>query len=202
MQIRDYIDSLPDAWKKEESSNNYKLLLIEQSLVQALRDDVEDVDATLDIYTATGKTLDLYGSIYGQARGVLTDEQYRYIILQKSARNRVGGDYNSVVESLAVVFGVPTSSFTLNETENTCEVEVVDIPYSVMQSAGITSGQIYQIVKAMVPVGVRIAPIELQGTFEFGSAYEQGRESGFGSIDQTVGGYFGELATSDIDIPV
>lgn len=200
MRVADYINALPDSYKKDAISNNYKLLSLEQSLVQALRDDIEAVQETLDIRVATGKTLDLYGSIYGQARGKMTDEQFRYVILQKVAQCLAGGDHASVVKALAEVFGVSPSEFLL--IEHDCEVEVEALPFDVLQNAGLTSKQAWQLVKSLLPAGVKLASLNIEGTFEFAEfADEYDENAGFADIKQTAGGYFGLLETGDIDIP-
>ena len=128
MKITDYVNALPDSYQKHINSNNYKLLQLEQHFISSLNDDIVAVQETLDLYSATGKTLDLYGAIYGMSRGEATDEQYRYLISQKVAQNMVKGDYNSIVNALAVVFNVPVTSFQFRETENPCEVEVLNLP--------------------------------------------------------------------------
>lgn len=202
MKITDYIKQLPDYFRKEPDSNNYKFLTLEQELVSDFRKDIEEVQGTLDIHQTTGKTLDLYGAMYAQARGAMTDSQYRYIILQKVARLLAQGDTNSIILAMASAFGVDPSSFKLSETNNLCEVEVGSLPYGVLQSAGITVNQMKQIIESMLPAGVRLAPLNLEGTFEFvasGDVYDA--EAGFGDIEQTIGGYFGFLETNDIDIP-
>ena len=107
-----------------------------------------------------------------------------------------------MILALASAFDVDPSAFKLADTENTCEVAVSELPYSVLQHAGLTGGQMTQIIKELLPVGVRLAPLNLEGTFEFAATYgEQDNETGFGDIAQTVGGYFGYLATDEIDIP-
>jgi hypothetical protein len=203
MQIADYMEALPDSYKKTTASNNYKLLYLEWLLMSGLWTDIQAVHDTADISKATGATLDLYGRIYNQARGSMTDEQYRVIILQKVARYWTGGDYNSTVEALANAFGVPPTSFRLTEEDDPRQIVVSKLPYSILAEVGITSNQIYQIIKAMLPVGIPLATLTLDGTFEFSdSAEEQSDAAGFGDVEQTVGGYFGELETGDIDIPV
>lgn len=202
MQIADYVNALPDAFRKDANSNNYKLLLMEQNGVQTLRNDIQAVQDTLDIYSATGKTLDLYGAIYGQKRGSMTDEQYRYIIMQKAAGCLVSSDANSIIQALAVVFQCDASEFGLSETENACEVEITNLPYSILQKIGLTPKQIYGVISGMLPSGIKLAPLELSGTFEFSaSADEQSDTAGFADEAQTIGGYFGYLASDDIDLP-
>jgi len=204
MQILDYVKALPDSFDKRATSNNYKLLQLVQSYVEGLRDDIGQVQDTLDIHKATGETLDLYGKMYGQGRGRLTDEQMRYIVLQMVGRNMVKGDCNSIVEALAVAFGVEPSEFKLVETDNILEVELKSLPYAVILENGLTAGQMIQIVKRMLPVCVTLKTAELTGTFEFAAdATSQDEDAGFGDIDQTVGGHLGTLVSGeDSDIPV
>lgn len=203
MRIADYLEALPDSYKKTAGSNNYKLLYLEWLLVSGLWNDVEAVQVTADIAKATGATLDHYGQIYNQARGSMTDEQYRVIILQKVARYRTGGDYNSTIDALASALGVSPTSFKLTEQASPRKIVVSELPFSILAEVGITSHQIFQIIEALLPVGVPLAPLTLDGTFEFSaSADEQSSTAGFGNVDQTVGGYFGALETGDIDIPV
>lgn len=202
MNVSNYIFELPDSYDKHEGSNNYKLLSLEQSFVQALRDDIGAVRETLNIYTATGKTLDLYGEMYKQARGCMTDEQYRYIILQRVARNMCGGDYNSIVKSLAVAFGVKPSEFSITEETDPCKVKIDAMPYEVLANAGLSVNQMSQIISAVLPIGVRISNIDLTGTFEFAdNATTLDNEKGFGDVEQTIGGYLGYLGDGGTDIP-
>ena len=196
MKITDYINALPDSYQKHTNSNNYKLLQLEQHFISSLSDDIIAVQETLDLYSATGKTLDLYGAIYGMSRGEATDEQYRYLISQKVAQNMVKGDYNSIVNALAVAFNVPVTSFQFRETENPCEVEVLNLPFAVLQTAGMTVEQMYEMIKGLLPVGINLAPLELAGTFEFSaSADEYNENAGFSTVDQSIGGYLGYLAS-------
>ena len=199
MKINDYVNALPDAYKKTPDSNNYKLLQMEERLVGGLRDDMDLLFDALDIHKATGKTLDLYGESYGQARGSLTDEQYRLIILQRIARNMAKGDYNSIVKALAVAFGVTTDYVAFEETENPAEVRAENLPYTIMLNAGLTGAQIIEMLKAILPVGVKLASdLNLEGTFEF-SAFdnEYNEEAGFGDFGQTIGGTLGVLVNDD-----
>lgn len=204
MLILDYIAALPDSFNKTTTSNNYKLLQLVQSYADELRDDIDQVDETADIHKATGKTLDLYGEMYDQARGRLTDEQMRYIILQMVGRNMVTGSCNSIVEALAVAFGVEPSEFKLVETENPLEVEVKSLPYTIILENGLTAGQMLSIINLMLPVCVTLKTVELTGTFEFSdNATTQDEAAGFGNVEQTVGGYLGILVSGeDSDIPL
>lgn len=201
MRIVDYINELPDAYRKDNESNNYKLLLMEAGLSADFREDIQAVEDMLDIYKATGQTLDLYGETYDQARGGLTDEQYRIIILQRIARNMVKGDYNSIVNALAVAFNTTNDMVRFSETSNPAEVRLESMPYTVLLNAGITAEQFRQMILNILPVGVNLGAVALEGTFEFGGVDDYDETKGFGNIEQTVGGYFGLLVTDNIVIP-
>ena len=201
MQMSEYINALPDSYKKTPDSNNYKLLLMEQKLYDGVAADRKAMYDALDIYTATGKTLDLFGATYKQQRGSLTDEQYRYMILQKAASNFIGCDTNSVIEALATIFRVSVKDFGLEET-GPCEVALTNLPFEVVQNLGLTDRQLYETVSDMLPLGVVLAPLDLGGTFEFSASDDEASdEAGFADIEQTVGGYFGLLATDENYVP-
>lgn len=168
MKIADYVNALPDSYKKHSQSNNYKLLLLEQEFVAKLMNDIDEVQNTLDLFSASGKTLDLYGQMYGVPRGTAIDEQYRFLISQKVAQNMVTGDYNSIINAIAVAFDVPITSFQFRETGTPCEVEVLNLPYGILLNAGMTVEQMEDIINGLFPIGISLAPLNLSGTFEFG----------------------------------
>ncbi|MBR5823718.1 MAG: hypothetical protein IKY67_06215 [Paludibacteraceae bacterium] len=193
MQIDDYVSALPDSYAKSSDSNNYKLLSIEQHSIKMLETDIQALDNILDVKNASGKTLDHYGKMYGQPRGIMTDEQYRILILQRIARLFTGCDYANIVRALATVFDVSIDSFVIDELDG-CKVEVKSLPYTALLKNGISAVQAREIIKTMLTVGVHLEPLELEGTFEF-SVYadEYDEEASFGNVEQTVGGYFGYL---------
>ena len=203
MKITEYIDALPDVYKKTPDSNNYKLLSMEHVLVQGFREDITAVEETLDILKASGATLDLYGKMYNQFRGKMNDEQYRYAILQKATRLLSGCDHESIVNALSSIFNVSPTSFTIKDSDQNCVVEIDNLPFSVLQNKGITAEQAIQMIESMLAVGVRLSKeINFAGTFEFGaSADEYDEQKGFGNIEQTIGGYFGYLSSGDVVIP-
>lgn len=195
MLIDEYIKQLPDVYARDSESNNYKILKLFMAGTQAFRDDMMAVWETSDINKAYGKTLDLYGEMVGKSRGTATDEQYRVLIMQAAASNMIQGDYNSVVSALSAALGVPLTSFVLRDTETPAEVEIINLPYSELQKAGITGDQAVDIIRAVLPAGVTLAPVNLTGSFEFSAlADEYDEAKGFGDIAQTIGGSFGYLA--------
>ena len=77
---KNHANNLPDYYAKSITSNNYKLLKSEKISVDSLSKDISDLFEMLEIDNAIGATLDKYGEMVGQPRGVATDAQYRYMI--------------------------------------------------------------------------------------------------------------------------
>ena len=202
MQTDDLVKRLPDCYQQHPDSNNYKLLQLSLKSVQGFDEDTQQLYDMVDIAKAKGKTLDWYGATYNQKRGALTDEQFRVVILQKVAQCFIGCDYDSVVKALAVAFGVDVNSFVIEETDVPLKVEVKNLPYVILQKLGITVGMLDQIIKSMLTIGITLAPLELNGTFEFSADPDEYDElKGFGDIEQSIGGHFGMIAENNIKIP-
>lgn len=202
MLMDDFKKSLPDSYNKQSGSNNDKILQLEQAIVKTFREDLQAVNDALDINNASGETLDLFGELVGQGRGGLNDAQYRAVILSAVARNACQGTHSSIVELLAVAFNCDITKFNLTDGAQPAFAELNDMPYSVFLESGLTVKQVYQIVNSMLPAGVRLGDLQIDGTFEFSATDNEYDElAGFGNVEQTIGGYFGLLASDEHNIP-
>ena len=63
--------NLPDAFRKSEDSNNYKLLHINEKSKASIVKTFKDLFELLDIDKASGTHLDMYGKMFGVNRGQL-----------------------------------------------------------------------------------------------------------------------------------
>lgn len=151
-----YAKNLPDAYRKDKESNNYKILEVEKQSTQMFNDDAENVFESLDIWQATGKTLDLYGEIYNLPRKDMNDDQYRIMILLKLAQNRSGSDHASIVSTLASVLGVPVDTFWMTDSDVPGNVDINALPYNVIQEAGVSIVEVWTRLKALLAAGVGI----------------------------------------------
>lgn len=147
----------------------------------------------LDINNATGKTLDLYGERVGQARGLADDSKYLLMIKAKIMRNISNGSYTSIINSLCMTFDCDPSQIIIVETEKPCTIEIVSLPLSVINGAGLTASQTLAIIKSLLPIGVSIESYLFDGTFEFSDSENEYDEStGFCDVEGgTIGGYLG-----------
>lgn len=202
------VERLPDCCRKDEDSNNHKLLELERLATEELRLDIKAVLDSLDLNQANGNTLDLYGDMLGQRRGLLNDEQYRYMILARIGRNVVQGDYNSVMSTLILMFGSQAGDITLDdlevvEGERPCVVRLTKFPVYVLINAGFSSRQAVAMIESLLPVCVTLSADNFEGTFEFADTADvYDEQAGFGNIGQTIGGYLGLYLGDDDKIPV
>lgn len=192
---KNHVKNLPDAYCKTPESNNAKLLEIEKSAVEKLRETLDAVYASLDLENAKGKTLDLYGEMVGQERGRATDTQYRILIKSRIARNFANGDYNSIVNLICLIFGCKGSEISFVETEKPCTVRIDALPFGALNNLAIDVNTALQIIRECIPAGVAIESISLTGTFEFSGGTElvYDEAAGFADEAQTIGGYLGAV---------
>lgn len=199
------VERLPDCYRKGPESTNYKLLEINSGAVSELKTDIRAVVDALDLNLAGGRTLDLYGDMLEQRRGVLDDEQYRYMLLSRIGRNIVQGDYASIMAALVLMFNGRQGDITLDdmdlyEEERPCVVKLTKFPVSVLINAGFTSSQAVRMIEMLLPICVTLAADNFEGTFEFAELEDEYNESaGFADPGQTFGGYFGLLLGEDYE---
>lgn len=202
------VERLPDCYRKDPGGNNYKLLELGRQAVEELRSDIRQVLEALDLNQATGKTLNLYGDMLRQRRGLLNDEQYRYMLFSRIGRNIVQGDYKSIMDTLILMFGTAQGEITLDdlelvEEERPCVVKLTKFPVYVLVNAGFSSRQAVQMIEALLPVCVTLSADNFEGTFEFAElAGEYDEKAGFADIAGMIGGYLGLYLGDDDKIPV
>ena len=197
------VNKLPDSYAKGESSNNYKLLNLNEQAIADAKTDAQALFDILDIQQATGRTLDLYGDMLGQQRGALNDEQYRYMILTRVGINMVRCDHETVTSLIRQIFNCESNEIILKDSDEPAKVKVESFPIHVLINAGFSSTQALAIIESLLPVGVSVDGANLEGTFEFAETTDVYDETaGFGDIEQTIGGTLGLLLGVDEESPV
>lgn len=201
----EYVKNLPDTYAKSKTSNNYKILSIVQGTGTEIKQSIEDIHNSLDIEKATGKTLDLYGEMLGQARGFATDQQYRVMLKARIMRNVMNGDYKSLSSATCMMFGCNPDEFYIDESEKAGAVNIITVPYRVLNYVGLSADQTIELIKVLMPIGVTVDSVSLVGTFEFGeseSEYDENKGMAASEADQTIGGYLGYLSQSTDEKPL
>lgn len=193
----DNVKRLPDSYRKDIGSNNDNMLKLNEIMGEEYSNDMQDVMDSLDISKATGVTLDLYGQMLGQKRGQLNDDQYRYMIYVRIARNISTGDINNIVTLISMILQADISLIKITEVFP-AKIEVLSIPLGALILAGYSVEQMVALINLILPAGVSVATANFEGTFEFDEADDTYDElKGFADDAQTIGGYLG-IDTGDI----
>lgn len=199
--------NLPDCYKKDSSSNNYKILEIERYANNELRTALEQIFSVIDIDNATGATLDMYGKRFGQARGKATDAQYILMIKSKIIRGLCNGSYKNIVDAICYTFNCGIDDVLITESpDKPMTISVDKMPLSAVIGAGFTIKQACQIIKTLVPITTTVESILIEGTFEFGeNEDEYDAEKGFSeTVDGEIGGFLGWAGSEETaeDLPI
>ena len=196
MMFKDtYVENLPDAYRKQKSGNNYKILSIEQETQEKSKEDINSIFQSLDIDEAVGTTLDLYGKMYNVARGNLDDIQYRILIKTRINQNMIDGSYESILHSVCRIFNCRPDEFYMEDSTSPCAVKITNIPFRVINYIGLDSEETIDLIKTLIPAGIHVEAANYEGTFEFSeieSDYDE--NAGFCDVEGgSIGGYFGIL---------
>lgn len=195
---------LPDCYKQDNKSNNYKLIELNRLAISELKKDAEDVFNSLDLMQETGATLDLSGADLGQKRGELDDDQYRYMLQTKIAQHTSDGTTNRVIALVAMILRAQPSEIGMQD-EYPAGVKFTSLPFSSLSKVGFSGYQAMQMISLLMPAGVSISTANFVGMFEF--AQDDGiydERTGFGDIGQTIGGYLGMMfdGSGNVVLPI
>lgn len=197
-----HVKNLPDTYRKDVNSNNYKILETERTACETLREVLKSIYNILDLDNATGATLDNYGAKVGQARGNTTDEQYIVLIKSKIMRNLTNGSYEGILNALCATFNCERKDFKFEETTDACTIKATVFPVVKINEAGFTAKQALAIIKSLLPICITLEPIAIDGTFEF--ADDEGvidNNAGFTDVEGgTIGGAFGTMYGGDGEV--
>lgn len=181
--------NLPDCYKKDDNSNNFKILEIDRIENNNLRATLNSINEIFDIDNATGSTLDMYGERFGQQRGSASDSQYRIMIKSKIVRSYCDGSYKNIVDALCYTFGCDIEDVEIREEGAAC-VSFTKAPLTAIVRAGFSPSEADAIIKAILPVGVKLNTTMYEGTFEFGTdEYESGIEMDAETGETTYTGF-------------
>ncbi|WP_353856428.1 hypothetical protein [Bacillus sp. Bos-x628] len=206
--IKDLINKLTDAFQKDEKSNIGKLFFIVDEQLTAVKKTLITAEKWRDIDNAKGRGLDLIGDNVAQNRGRATDEIYRVLIRGKVARNISDGTTNRIIEALAKTLNCEYSEINIYTVKEDNENEPAAIivkkaPLEALNKIGMSATQFSSIVQKTVAAGVRVAYINLNGTFSFSSIPDEIEISQFGfSSDGNDGGTLGGIFEPEDDYPL
>lgn len=208
--FNDLFRKLTDAYTKNPDSNIGKLVVILSEQIDEVRGTLNKIEEWRDIDKAQGTTLDLIGENVGQTRGLATDEIMRILIRARVARNLSDGTFNGIIKALAVTLNTTSDRIKIKELYDDIDdpepaaIAITGLPLDVLNNSGLSATQFGLITQRVLPGGVRVAVIELAGTFSFasGSTVETSVQ-GFADIAGTTGGTLSGLLVNDTtELPI
>lgn len=197
------VNKLPDTFRKDKDSNNYKLLRINEVALIKVQEDIKDITDLLDIDNAYGKTLDYYGDLYNQKRGNLNDDKYRPILKAKINNLLVDGTYSSIIHAICMIFNCnPEDIQITDKADQKFVVHIGGLPLDAIIRSGFSSEQAKQIIKMLLPICISISSDTVfEGTFELATNEgEKDNNKGLASDDLSVGGTLSLIVADNNDI--
>lgn len=194
--FQDMFRRLTDAYTKNEDSNIGKVLLLLSEQIDDLNGSLIAIENYRDLNQATGTTLDLIGKALGQPRGKATDEVYRILIRARIARNASDGTTDKIIHALALALNTEPSDIKVSELSDggvyePATVGLVNLPLDALLNAGMTATQFGVLMQRVVAAGVRVASVDLTGTFQLAESATVSvidGEKGLSDLTQTTGG--------------
>ncbi|TCZ76188.1 hypothetical protein E0485_15235 [Paenibacillus albiflavus] len=210
--LKAFLAKLTDNYNKKPNSNLGRLISILQQQLKDLGDTFETMREWRDIDKARGVTLDRIGENIVQPRGASTDEVYRVLIKSKIARNLSRGDINTIIDVLALALDCDPAEIRIKEKWNDpsepepAAIGLIRLPVSRLNAVGMSPYQFARIVQRTVAAGVRVAQIEMPGTFRLSSFRNKIEKSqlGLADVSMTTGGTLGIVYVpgNDVDLPI
>lgn len=209
----DMLKRLTDRYKKDPESNIGKIIKILADELEEIQSTFERIEEWKDVEVAEGAVLDDLGTNVGQPRGMATDEIYRILLRSKVARNFSDGTIDTIIRVVSLAINADPKEIKIKELYNDpnnpepAAIGLIQVPLRKLNEVGMSPKQFVQIVQKTVAAGVRVASIELSGTFSFSTdpiQSELNDTQGFADIDQTIGGYLGAMFvdSNDSSLPV
>ncbi|MBP2002561.1 hypothetical protein J2Z69_003647 [Paenibacillus shirakamiensis] len=204
---KDMLSRLADVFTKEPNSNLGRLIRIVHEQLEQVEVGLDTVRQWRSIHTAQGVTLDNIGQNVAQPRGAATDEIYRVLIQSKIARNLSKTDINTIIQVLALALNCDMQDIRIDEkysdsaAPEPAAISLIRVPIKRLNEVGMSPMQFGQIIQRTVAAGVRVAMVELAGTFQL-SSQDSGLEAGvtgLSDIAMNKGGSLGEVYVPGYD---
>ncbi|MBG9783595.1 hypothetical protein [Shouchella lehensis] len=203
--VKDLLSKLTDAFTKSEKSNIGKLFLVIDEQLESVKSALIRTEEWRDLNNAKGSTLDEIGVNVNQLRGRANDPVFRVLIRGKIARNVSDGTINKMVNALAKTLNCPHEviqivSMIEDNQEEPAAIVVKRAPIEALAAAGLTATQFTNIVQATTMAGVRVAYVDLNGTFRFSTHPTEIEVSEYGFDFGSLGGIF--QPEEEIPLPI
>lgn len=174
MPADELIKLLSTAFRKEQESNNYKLLKVADSGYTNVEQTLRDVKNAHFTDFASGKSLDLIASLLNIKRKVNeSDKIFRARIKLAFSKITNTATINVLKEVIAAAIATKTDRIKIKDCYDVEPATfVVWVWLQDLNAAGITLEDFRELIKTVKPAGVRVQAF-LQGTFTYRSIGEE-----------------------------
>jgi|Deesub1362B_J571_1020462.scaffolds.fasta_scaffold00525_8 hypothetical protein len=168
------VKRLSSAYRREQGSNNYKLLSIPAQELDQIEAELQNILNAHHVDYATGKNLDNLGKLFNCKR--LTgesDAHYRARLKTQMQRYTSSATINNVKQVVATILGKPTSRVKVTEDFSGGKYAHFDVWVWLqdLNDAGITVQDLKDLISEIKGVGISVETYQ-QGTFTYRSAAE------------------------------
>ena len=147
------LDKLPGAYSKDPDSNIGRLFQLFAAALSGVEEALQTVALWRDLDSARGATLDRIGANFGIARDGVSDGLYRLLIKTKVTALLAGGDVDTIITTISVLFNVDPSQVDLAEAfpaKIRITVDETEMPHEHMA----LSGNATSVVKRIAAAGI------------------------------------------------
>lgn len=171
MAVDELIKLLSTAFRKDQDSNNYKLLKVIDSEFNNIEQTIKDIKNARFVDFAQGKSLDYIASLFNIRRKQNeTDDHFRARIKLAFSKITDMATINDIKEIIAATLQTETNRVKIKDKYDIEPALFYLYVYlQDLKNAGLTIDEFQELIKAIKPAGVRVQVYQL-GTFTYRSA--------------------------------
>ena len=164
MDAKELLDVLSTAFKKEEGTNNYKLISVVTDEITELTDTFDDTKKAHFIDDASGNNLENLAQLFNVRRNAdETDMHFRARIKVQYRKYIAHATHKEIKDICAAVLETTTARIEI--TDNYPATFSLEVFISDLENAELSEAEFKTIAEEIKPAGVRIVTFKM-GTFE------------------------------------
>lgn len=173
MAVDELIKLLSTAFRKDQDSNNYKLLKVVDSEFTNIEQTINDIKNAHFVDLAQGKSLDYIASLFNVRRKQNeSDDHFRARIKLAFSKITDMTTINDIKEMLAATIQTETSRIkVMDKWDSEPALFFIYLFMQDLNNAGINIDELRELIKLIKPTGVKVQAFQL-GTFTYRSAGE------------------------------
>ena len=181
--------NLPDNFRQDRDSNNYKLLRLAAGEAERDRVDTADMEAAHDVNRAGGASLDQIGATFDIPRMGRDDNAYRMLVKAAIAKSLCTGEYDDIRRCLSALLGCGEDEIVIHDRKDRVGVFEMRVPLAGFLGTGLSNDEILTLLDELLPGGVGVRDVVLNGGFTYtAKGYGNDERKGY-----NIGAYSGYI---------